>query len=348
MIEVEGLSKHFDVGNPLRRLLGRPGPCVEVLRGVDLSVRRGDFLALLGANGAGKTTVLKTIATLLLPDAGRVRVCGHDVTTHGRQVREAVGYVLADERSFHWRLSGRENLEFFAALHGIPAAAARARIRTLLDRLDLGAVAARGFGEYSTGMKQRLAIARALLGRPRVLVMDEPTRSVDTAHATAVWRLVREEVEEAEGCVVLVTHHIQEALALCGRVAVLSGGVIALDTSADRLQAVTAGLDGFTLAVRGLRPPDLPALRHFPGVRDIRIASQVAGEQTLEVWTTNGDLPLAGFIGELTGRGATVCSLQRSTPLQAVIERLTAAAATPDGSGVNGVHHAPDAQGVTG
>jgi hypothetical protein len=121
-----------------------------------------------------------------------------------------------------------------------------------------------------------------------------------------------------------VTHQIQEALSLCGRLAVLKDGRIAIDTSAREMESLSVGLDGFTVAVRGLGGQELDALRRFPGIRDIQVASRVAGEQVLEVWTRNGDLPLAGFIGELTGLGATITSLQRATPLQGLLERLAA------------------------
>jgi ABC-type taurine transport system ATPase subunit len=232
-------------------------------------------------------------------------------------VREIAGYVLADERGFHWRLSGEENLEFFATLNGIHGTATRTRIHALLRRLDLLDAARRGFAEYSTGMKQRLAIARALPGRPRVLLMDEPTRSIDPGHTAEVWRPVRDEVAAADGCVVLVTHQVQEALSLCSR--------IALDTTPRQMESFALALDGFTISVRNLPARDLDALRAFPGVRDIRITSQVAGEQVLEVWTHDGDLPLASFIGELTGAGATICLLQWATPLRGVLERVLAA-----------------------
>jgi ABC-type multidrug transport system ATPase subunit len=322
LIAVEGLHVSFPRGGAVWRLLGRRLPSHVVLRGVDLRVAAGEFCALLGENGAGKTTVLKTIATLLLPTAGRVTVCGFDVVRQERQVRAVIGYVLADERSFHWRLSARENLTFFATLNGIRPAEGRARINFLLERLDLRHAADRPFGEFSTGMKQRLAVARALLARPRVLLMDEPTRSVDGTHAAAVWQLVREEVEAVNGCVLLVTHQVQEALSLCRRLTLLKDGRIAVDTSAREVEALTRDLDGFTVTVRGLAAHDLEMLRRYPGIRDLRVASCVANEQVLEVWTCNGDLSLAGFIGEVTGLGATVTALHRAIPLQGLLERL--------------------------
>ena len=325
MIRIAGMRKTFR--RPGLKGFLRPAsvPTTEVLRSVDLEVERGDYVALLGANGAGKTTILKSVATLLLPDAGTVSVLGTDVAKHARAVRDITGYVLADERSFHWRLDATANLDFFARLDGIPAAERATRIQFLLGRLDLLSAGNRLFGEYSTGMKQRLAAARALLKSPRVLLMDEPTRSIDPAHAADVWRLVREEVERVDGCLVLVTHQIQEALSLCTRVAILAEGRIVLDTTASALEKIATDLDGFTVSVRGLPAAGLDHLRGVQGVRDVRVASQVAGEQVLEVSTAKGaELPLGGFIQELTGLGATLCSLQRATPLQSVVERLLA------------------------
>ena len=325
MVRVEGLRKTFR--RPGLKTFLRPGsvPSNEVLKGVGLTVECGEYVALLGANGAGKTTILKSVATLLLPDEGSVSVLGMDVRRQARGVREATGYVLADERSFHWRLGAAENLEFFAQLDGVPKAAARARVRHLLERLDLISAGTKPFGEFSTGMKQRLAVGRALLKAPRVLLMDEPTRSIDPAHAADVWRLVREEVEAVDGCLVLVTHQIQEALSLCSRVAILDAGQIVLDTSSTALEKIATDLDGFTISVRGLAPAGIGGLRAVQGVRDVRVASQVAGELVIEVSTAKGhELPLGGVIQELTTMGATVCSLQRATPLQSVVERLIA------------------------
>jgi ABC-2 type transport system ATP-binding protein len=325
MIGIAGIRKSFRRPGLKGFLRPTSAQTKEVLTGVDLEVQRGDYVALLGANGAGKTTVLKSVATLLLPDAGTVSVLGMDVAKHQRAVRDVTGYVLADERSFHWRLSAAENLDFFAQLDGITAERRAERITFLLDRLDLTSATGRPFGEFSTGMKQRLAVARALLKGPRVLLMDEPTRSIDPAHAADVWRLVREEVERVNGCLVLVTHQIQEALSLCTRVAILAEGRIVLDTTANALEKIATDLDGFTVSVRGLPRTGLEHLRGVQGVRDVRVASQVAGEQILEVSTAKGaELPLGGFIQELTGLGATLCSLQRATPLQTVVERLLA------------------------
>ncbi|MCC6381082.1 MAG: ABC transporter ATP-binding protein [Dehalococcoidia bacterium] len=325
LVRLEDVRKAFVRTSGRARWLRRERLRVPILSGVTFEVEAGGRLALLGANGAGKTTVLKTIATLLTPDSGRVEVCGSDALKHGRQVRELASYVLADERSFHWRLTGRQNLEFFAALNGLSPTVTRQRIRRLLDRLDLSAAADLGFWQYSTGMKQRLAIARALLVRPRVLLMDEPTRSIDASHAAEAWQLVREEIDAAEGCLVLVTHQLQEAFSLCGRVAILADGKVALETATDALHAVTADLDGFTLTLRSLSPAALAAGQAFPGVRELRLCSQMGDEQVVELWAADPAFALGDFLGQLTASGATVCALQRTTPIQGVLQRLLSA-----------------------
>ena len=237
---------------------------------MSIDVDRGDFVALLGGNGVGKTTLLKTIATLLVPDTGHVTVLGHDAEREPKVVRASVGYVMADERSFHWRLDSRQNLDFFARLDGISRKERAPRIDYLLDRLDLASASDRLFGQFSTGMKQRLAVARALLKRPRVLLMDEPTRSIDPSHAADVWRLVQDEVSEVDGCLLMVTHQIQEALSLCSRVAILAEGRIVLDTSATAMEKYASDQDGFTVSVRGLANSDIPRLRRIAGIRDVQ------------------------------------------------------------------------------
>ena len=165
-------------------------------------------------------------------------------------------------------------------------------------------------------------MGRALLKRPRVLLMDEPTRSIDPAHAADVWRLVRDEVNSVSGCLLMVTHQIQEALSLCTRVAILAEGQVVLDTSAVAMERYASDLDGFTISVRGLPNAEVPRLHLIDGIREVRVVSRVAGKQTIEVTTLNGDAPMTAFLAEVTRLGATICALNRATPLHGVVERL--------------------------
>ena len=272
LVAVEGLERRFEV-DPLRRLLRSRRAPVEVLRGVDFELTAGEWLAVMGSNGAGKTTLLKVIAGLLLPSGGTVRVDGHDVARDLRAVGATVGYALADERSFNWRLSARHNLWFYAGLERLGGSEGRARVAGLLERLDLADDADRPFFELSTGMRQRLAIARALLKRPRVLLMDEPTRSVDAVHAAELWPLVRGELEESEGCAILVTHFAQDAVAQCPRVASLEDGRLREWTASEAVPARSTRRQ-LTVTVRDLRPEAVEALRGLPGVTSLSVREQ--------------------------------------------------------------------------
>ena len=197
---------------------------VCALRELDLSVGQGEILGLLGTNGAGKTTLLKILATLILPTSGLVTVEGYDVAGQADQVKGMIGFGTSEERSFYWRLTGRQNLEFFAAFQGLSADDARSRIQQLREQLGLEALDRR-FGVYSTGMRHRLAIARALLRQPRILLLDEPTRSLDPLAAGELHRLIQKTLVAQMGCtVVLATHNLQEATELCDRIAILHGG----------------------------------------------------------------------------------------------------------------------------
>jgi ABC-type methionine transport system ATPase subunit len=152
---------------------------VTALDGLDLEVGRGRVFCLLGPNGAGKTTLIKVLATLVLPDGGRASVAGYDVALEPGPAKNAVGYAVSDERSFYWRLTGRQNLEFFGALYGLGGPARDRRIDELLRLAGLEEAADLRFNGYSTGMRQMLAFARALLADAAILLVDEPTRSLD-------------------------------------------------------------------------------------------------------------------------------------------------------------------------
>jgi ABC-2 type transport system ATP-binding protein len=195
-IEARGLEKTFRKRRSVRELLSRPFAAseqVRALRGVDLEVREGEIFGLLGPNGAGKTTLLKILSCLVLPDRGSAKVAGHDVEDE-RRVKPEIGLVNTDERSFYWRLNARENLSFFAVLYGVPRNRRAARIDELLARVDLLDAADRPFSGYSSGMKQRMAIARALLHDPPILLMDEPTRSLDPSSQLGLRRFILDEL----------------------------------------------------------------------------------------------------------------------------------------------------------
>lgn len=191
-----------------------------MLDGIDLAVPAGTVLAVLGANGAGKSTLLRIIGTTLLPDSGSVRVDGVDVVAQPREVRRRLGLVLGEDRSWYYRLTGRQNLEFFAALYGVARPAPR--IEELLARVGLDAAGDRPVSDYSTGMRARLGLARGLLHEPVALLLDEPTRSIDPLATRDFGGLVR--ATAGDQAVIFATHDLHEAASVADRVAVLGGG----------------------------------------------------------------------------------------------------------------------------
>jgi ABC-2 type transport system ATP-binding protein len=182
----------------------------SVLDGFEFDARAASLTVIVGANGAGKSTMLRLLATTLLPEAGDITVAGVDVVRDPKRARGVVGLCLADERSWTFPLTGRQNLEFFAALHGATRSQGRDRSAAVLATVGLDEAADKPFNEYSTGMRLRLSIARAILHHPTVLLLDEPSRSLDPAGAATLRLLLRAQVDEGR-TVLLVTHDLTEA-----------------------------------------------------------------------------------------------------------------------------------------
>lgn len=205
----------------------RSGPGLKALDGVDLAVAKGSCFCLLGPNGAGKTTLIKILTTLVLPDGGRAEVLGHDVENDPSGVKKLIGCVFGDERSFYWRLSGRRNLEFFGALDGLRGKGLRSRIDELLEVTGLSEKADMRFSSYSAGMKQMLALARALISGPEVLFVDEPTRSLDPLAAAGMRTFLKKTmIAEMGKTVFLATHDLAEAEEMADTLAVINRGRI--------------------------------------------------------------------------------------------------------------------------
>jgi ABC-type multidrug transport system ATPase subunit len=190
----------------------------EVLRDVHVRLRAGERLAVTGPNGSGKTTLLRCISGTLTPSAGQVEVCGHRAGSLA--ARRRVGVSLSQERSFYLRLSGRNNLLFFARLRYRSERRARRAVEALIEELELAAIAAERVDRCSTGMVQQLALARALLGNPALLVLDEPTRSLDPEAADRMWSGLERRPETA----VLIATHRAEDVDRCGGEIALTGG----------------------------------------------------------------------------------------------------------------------------
>lgn len=297
-IEVNDVEKHFVRPLPrLRRLLnlglargraarfGPRGPeVVHALRGVSLRVHAGEIFGLVGRNGQGKTTLIKTTCGLVEPSAGTVRVFGHDTVRALREVKRRVGLVSADERSFYFRLSGRDNLSFFARLQGLDAREIAARTERLSDTFELTPMLDRPFQEYSSGNKQRLAIVRALLPDPPLLLLDEPTRSLDPISAEGLRRALRSWAAEGRDKTVLITtHNLAEIEQLCQRVAILSRGRVIECATLSELRQKYARGEAVELHIQGA-PSDawLSTLRASLGQVDVLALSELESKLRIE------------------------------------------------------------------
>jgi ABC-type multidrug transport system ATPase subunit len=235
-ISVHSLEKWFPPTRSGWRAFLQPfAPATSAaLRGVTLEVAQGEAVALLGANGAGKTTLLRILATLLLPTRGTARLAGHDTVREGAAVRREIGYHAGSDLGFYARLTGRENLRFFGQLNHLPDALMNKRIQSLGDRFHLGEALDRQIRSLSSGTIQRVSLLRALLHEPKVLLLDEPTRSMDAIAAAEFRRFLKKEVISGQGASLLfASHSLQEIEILADRVAILrEGAMLEIDTPA--------------------------------------------------------------------------------------------------------------------
>ena len=320
-IEIHKLSKVFEPQSGWRRW-SRNKPTTAV-SDVSLTVPYGEIFGLLGPNGAGKTTLTKLLCTLIRPTSGAATVAGIPLDK-GHLIRRQVGLVVTDERSFYWRLTGQRNLRFFASLHGLYGAAADERIDEVLGAVEMSEHAGRWFSSYSTGMRQRLAIARALLHRPRILFLDEPSRSLDPVATRRLHSLVRQLVEESGVTIFLITHDMAEAEALCRRVAVMHLGKIQAVGPPELLRRQLESRRSYTLRLSGPPAPDL--LSHSLG--EVHLDS--SGPETLLSFTADeNEQALHRVLALLQEQGLVIRSIDSTVPsMEDVFDHFTGQEAT--------------------
>ncbi|ASJ15011.1 ATP-binding cassette domain-containing protein [Thermococcus radiotolerans] len=315
-IEAEELRKSYPKKIPLPF---RKVEWVEAVKGVSFKVKKGELFGLLGPNGAGKTTTIKMLTTLLEPSGGTARVLGLDIRRDAREIRRRINLVAEGERTLYWRLSAYENLKYFARIYYVPKREEKERIETLLKLVGLWERRNDLVMNFSRGMKQRLAIAKALINDPEVLFLDEPTLGLDVQSAIFVREFVKRLVKEEGKTVLLTTHYMAEAEELCDRIAIIDHGrIIAMDTP-EGLKRLVKDEETVEIRVRELKsqslgesPFSMAVIEDDTSTGTVRLRAQVDEE----------DLPR--LVEWLVKRGAKVLSVEKMEPtLEDVFIKLT-------------------------
>jgi ABC-2 type transport system ATP-binding protein len=309
-IDVRKLVKTFR--STKRRFGVIPSGHVETraLKGIDFTVSRGETVGLLGPNGAGKTTTIKILGTLILPDAGEVRVNGFDVVRQPTQVRASIGVVTGGERSVYYKLSGRENLILFGRLYRLPRAEAKKRADELLDMMDLTEKADEQCEDYSTGMRMKIVFARSLIHDPPTLMFDEPTLGLDPTFAREIRDFIRRKLRHKS--ILLTTHYMNEADFLCDRILLLHEGQIVASGTPAELKHSIREHDVLAVHVRG-RVATKP-LAKMPGVARVAVTADVSGTSTIRLHVEEGSALVRRLLDAIEMHGANVLRFEFEEP----------------------------------
>jgi ABC-2 type transport system ATP-binding protein len=296
-VEVRDLAKTFRTGWP-RRLQ-------PALRGVSFAVPRGAIFGILGPNGAGKTTLLSILGTLLVPDRGQARVLGLDVVREPHRVRERIN-LSAGSASFLWSLTSREILDVAARSYGLPRQVRASRVAGLLEQFELTAHARTPYNELSTGLKQRLALAKAFVNDPELLILDEPTVGLDPDISVRIRDQIAALRRSRRITILLSTHYMREAEQLCDEVVFLrAGAILAQGDPAGLKRQILLG-DRIEMAVEGI---DAPMLAGLPGV-----LSSSGGAGRLQVVVDDARKRLPELLRHLEEHGAPVTDVTVAEP----------------------------------
>lgn len=336
-IEVRMLKKVFLQRTSFKNFFFGKKKLTEALNGVSLDIEEGEIFGLLGPNGAGKTTLIKVLTTLVLPTEGTAKIHNYDVVRDEWKVRNIIGLIHSDERSFFWRLTGRQNLEFFAAIFGIPARSAKSRINEVIAYVDMEKHAENLFQNYSTGMKQRLAIARGLLNNPRILFMDEAMRAIDPISTRKIRDFIKTMVKERKNMtIIMATNRLDEATDLCDRVAILNNGYLVRCGGIGEIEAVSKGHVKYDIEVKNIGDGIIGQIRQMKRVLDCERMFSMNGAIGIAVTLDDEEESLHLVLQEIMrNQGYIVRCNRRETSFDESFSRLIAEFEAPRGKGLS-------------
>jgi len=283
----------------------------SALKNININIKRGELFGLLGSNGAGKTTLIKILCTMVLPTSGEAYINDLDVVHDEKKIKKIIGYVIGDERSFYWRLTGRQNMKFFAKLNNLPAREINRKVDELLSFMDLSNEADRMFKDYSTGARKKMAIARGLLTNPEIIFMDEPTNGLDPLTAQKLRLFIKERlIKEGKKTIVYATHNLQEAEELCDRIAFIHKGEANVTGTVAELKR---RLNTEKIYVVELKKPDMHLLEkitEIPAIKEIHLVNDLTPSENarIELKMMNGNEDLCQIIKQIISLGGMVCS----------------------------------------
>jgi ABC-2 type transport system ATP-binding protein len=272
---------------------------VVAVEDISFSIEDGELFGLLGPNGAGKTTTVKMLTTLLIPTSGTATILGFDVVRHAQEIRKRIGFIFGGERGLYWRLSGIDNLRYFASLYGVDPDVSKKRISYLLELVGLKGRGDEKVEGYSRGMMQRLHVARTLLHDPEVLFLDEPTIGLDPVGAREFRQMILD-LQSEKKTILLTTHYMFEADALCDRIAVIDHGrIVALDTPSG-LKSQVRDMNVVEVEMFGLPEDMIEDLRNLPFVESLSVEEHDQ-RQMLMIQTERGAEAVPDILALLGG-----------------------------------------------
>lgn len=322
-VEVTGLKKTFIIQK--KKLFKKTEKSeFKAVNGVDFNICKGEIFGLLGPNGAGKTTTIKMITGLLRPTEGSIKVNGQDVDKKPLEALKNLGTVLAGDRSIYWKLTARENLEYFAAMYGCDRKEAKKRASQILDRLELTPKADELVEKFSTGMKQKVALGKALIPNAPVVLLDEPTLGLDPQSALNLRQIIMDIKNEGR-TVLLTTHYMEEADFLSDRIAIMDAGkIIALDTP-EKLKGNINDFKTIKMEVTKLDDKLLNELKDIDKIKNvISDYDQEKRAYSLTIHHTNGSTVMQKLIDSITNSNSKILNINVIEPtLEDVFINLT-------------------------